>query len=201
MKTVYRVMALLLVTLVLIACVWEETPEKNLAGDPQTALNRKLAGRWRFYYVGLHGDSYEEIRLRWDEGLGKFIFYYGGTDWITGENHDFWGGTIEYVDNFTEDTGIIIIKYLPGMKQTWMDWNTGFARDPQPVGNYYGIYFINLNNEGTKVFFACTSDQAKNYGPTETVTLEEAVAKFTTGNMNQMLDLSVGDPQIKEEWY
>jgi hypothetical protein len=29
--------------------------------------------------------------------------------------------------------------------------------------------------------------------------MEEAIAKFTRGNMNQLLDLSVGDPQHKVE--
>jgi hypothetical protein len=56
-----------------------------------------------------------------------------------------------------------------------------------------------MNEEGTRVFLACTNDQNNNHGPTETDTLAEAIAKFTPGNMNQMLDLSVGDPQDKVE--
>jgi hypothetical protein len=70
-------------------------------------------------------------------------------------------------------------------------------REDNPIGNFYGIYFLNMNEEGTQVFLACTNDQNNNYGPTETETLEEAITKFTEGNMNQMLDLSVGDPQHK----
>lgn len=65
--------------------------------------------------------------------------------------------------------------------------------------NFYGIYFLNLNKEGTQVFLACTNDQSSNYGPTGTATMEEAIAKFTRGNMNQLLDLSFGDPQHKVE--
>jgi hypothetical protein len=54
-----------------------------------------------------------------------------------------------------------------------------------------------MNSAGTEVFLACTNDQNNGNGPTETKTLDEAIAKFTKGNMNQLLDLSVGDPQHK----
>ena len=48
-----------------------------------------------------------------------------------------------------------------------------------------------------RVFFAQTNDQATNYGPTETKTLEEAIEKFTEANINNLLNLSVGDPQTR----
>jgi hypothetical protein len=194
----------LVVFLVLAACPLEDDPLEGGAG-----LDERLYGVWRFEY----GSIVEEIRItrepRNPANLGALIA--GSNIWEAVGFRENFAGDIVYAETFTESAdvgagGIIIIEYWPGHEQTWVDWTKAVPPDyfplrkDNPVGkNFYGIYFLNMNAAGTQVFLAYTNDQSTNYGPTETETLEEAVAKFTQGNMNQLLDLSVGDPQHKVE--
>jgi hypothetical protein len=71
----------------------------------------------------------------------------------------------------------------------------------QPEGNFYGIYFSDLttiaNPWTAKIFY--TSDQNNNFGPTETKTLQEAIARFTLANKDDWLSSSAGDAQNKVE--
>jgi hypothetical protein len=170
--------------------------------ESSTGLDPRLYGVWEFRY----GRTVEEIQITREplnpgNYLGSLI--YGSDIWEAIGFQESFAGDIVYAENFSKETGIIIIEYWPGHKQGWVDWGKAIPpdyfplREDNPTGNFYGIYFINLNEEGTRVFLACTNDQKNNYGPTETETLEEAIAKFTMGNMNQLLDLSVGDPQDK----
>jgi hypothetical protein len=183
-----------------------------LTDDPLTGsigLNPKLYGVWRFQ-GGL--GAYEEIIINREphdlSSWGGFI--YGAATImdpdVPPEYKINFAGDIVYAKSFSDSAGILIIKYWRtpvDYKQIWVDWSVSIwpvkliLRDPQPAGDYYGVYFLNLNEAGTRVFLACTNDQSTNSGPTETLTLEEAIAKFTQGNMNQMLDLSVGDPQTR----
>jgi hypothetical protein len=181
------------------SCALESDP---LVGSP--GLDDRLYGLWRFEYNRI----VEEIRITREPlnpgSLGALR--YGANIWTDLGFQENFAGDIVYAENFSESGGIIIIEYWPEHEQVWVDWDKAWPpyyfppRADNPVGkNFYGIYFLNLNEEGTQVFLACTNDQSNNYGPTETATLEEAIAKFTRGNMNQMLDLSVGDPQHKVE--
>ncbi|MDR1318755.1 MAG: hypothetical protein LBJ90_03945 [Treponema sp.] len=179
------------------SCALENDPLEGGAG-----LDERLYGLWRFEY----GRIVEEIRItrepRNPANLGALS--YGANIWTDIGFKENFAGDIVYAESFSESAGIIIIEYWPEHEQVWVDWDKAFPpyyfppRADNPAGkNFYGIYFLNLNEEGTQVFLACTNDQSNNYGPTETATLAEAIAKFTTGNMNQLLDLSVGDPQHK----
>jgi hypothetical protein len=175
-----------------------ETPETPEASRP--ALDERLFGIWEWTL----GSIVERISIRPTEGstLGSLTY---ASNVYSAAVTDRFAGNIIYAENFSDTAGVIIIRYLSGKKQQWVDWdkadpeqNSFPLRQDHPVGkNFYGIYFLNLNGEGTQVFLACTNDQNNNYGPTETETLEQAKEKFTQGNMNQLLDLSVGDPQTK----
>jgi hypothetical protein len=176
-----------------------------LENDPlegRKGLDERLYGRWRFEY----GRIVEEFSItrepRNPANLGALSC--GANIWTDIGFQENFAGDIVYAENFSQSAGIIIIEYWPDHEQVWVDWDRAYPPDyfppraDNPVGkNFYGIYFIKLNEAGTQVFLACTNDQANHYGPTETATLEEAIAQFTQGNMNQLLDLSVGDPQHK----
>jgi hypothetical protein len=167
------------------ACPMEDDPDSG-AG---IGLDPRLAGVWRFEF----GGDYEQFVIQSGgntEGLG-YTFTSGGN--YSGADTESFSGTIVYAERFSSSAGVIIIQYLPGRKNSWPYW----GGDPVPPGDFYGIYYLNLNSAGTKVFLACTNDQNNNNGPTETADLDAAIAKFTQGNMNQLIDLSVGDPQYK----
>jgi hypothetical protein len=187
--------------LFLAACPLEDDPLEGGEG-----LDERLYGLWRFQY----GTIVEDIRVtREPQNPGNLgALSYGSNIWASIGFQESFAGDIVYAENFSDTGGILIVEYWPGHEQNWVDWTKARPpayfplRDDNPVGkNFYGIYFLNMNEEGTQVFLACTNDQSTNYGPTETETLEEAIAKFTQGNMNQLLDLSVGDPQHKVEDY
>jgi hypothetical protein len=182
----------LFVTFFFAACPMEDDPDTG-AG---IGLDPRLVGTWRLEY-GVGG--YEQFVIQSDGVLGGTddTLIYNNSDYPGTDDNEIFAGTIVYAERFSSSAGIIIIEYLSGHKQVWMDWNTDLPLDPQPSGNFYGIYYLNLNSAGTEVFLACTNDKDNNNGPTETVTLEEAIAKFTRGNLNQLLDLSVGEPQHK----
>jgi hypothetical protein len=140
--------------------------------------------------------DYEEFKIRSDgvPGGEDDVLSCGSTFSGPGGSYvESFAGTIVYAERFSSSAGIIIIKYLSGRKNSWPNW----GGDPEPPGDFYGIYYINLNAAGTEVFLACTNDQANNNGPTETDTLDAAIAKFTKGGMNQLIDLYVGDPHHK----
>jgi hypothetical protein len=192
----WRALGLAALSLLLAACPLADDPLEGSGG-----LDPRLYGVWRFDFSG----NYEEIQItrnpRNPANAGAFI-YGGNIHEYLGYRVNF-AGDIVYAENFSESAGVIIIEYWPEYKQVWINWDASewpydlVPRNPQPEGNFYGIYFLNMNEEGTQVFLACTNDQSNNYGPTETLTLEQAVTKFDQGNLNQMLDLSVGDPQHK----
>jgi hypothetical protein len=83
--------------------------------------------------------------------------------------------------------GVIIIKYWPGHENSM--WT--------PTGDYFGLYYMNLNDEGTQVAIFHTSNQANGYGPTETTSLEAAKERFTIENIKLWLSTGAGDPQVK----
>ncbi|MDR0731049.1 MAG: hypothetical protein LBF63_05215 [Treponema sp.] len=187
----------------------EPEPEPVTTSDPVTddepetiaaenTLDERLYGVWEWKM----NTMVEQFIIKPVEGSMGTLTY--GSNVYSATIKESFAGTIEYAENFSSGAGIIIIQYLPGHKQNWVDWtkadpSNGYfpLRADNPEGNYYGIYFLNMNDEGTRVFLALTNDQNNNYGPTETGTLAAAKAKFTQGNMNQLLDLSVGDPQDK----
>jgi hypothetical protein len=203
-KSRIKLLNLLFITcsLLLTSCPLENDPPEGSA-----SLDERLYGLWRFE----SGHIVEEIDItREPQNAGNLgALSYGANIWEAVGFKENFAGDIVYAETFKEEGntgtgGVIIIEYWPGHEQVWVDWGKAYPpyhfppRADSPKGkNFYGIYFLNLNPEGTEVFLACTNDQSNNYGSTETATLEEAIAKFTQANMNQMMALSVGDLQHK----
>jgi hypothetical protein len=195
-----RLLLCIAASLCFASCPLEDDPlEKKTGMDP------RLFGVWRFGF----GDAYEEFKIA-PPGNASILGTFESGGYSSGEPNSigFFKGDIVYAESFSASAGILIVKYWRtpiDYKQVWLDWTKSvwpsklIPLNPQPSGDYYGVYFIDMREDGRQVFLACTNDQNTNSGPTETDTLEEAMAKFTIGNMNQMLDLSVGDPQTKVE--
>jgi hypothetical protein len=190
---------LLAVFMLFAACPLEDLPPEQGA-----ALDERLYGVWRYEY----GSIMEEFRItrepRNAANAGALIT--GSKIWEEAGFRENFAGDIVYSENFSESSGIIIVEYWPGREQLWVDWGKAAPpyhfppREDSPVGkNFFGVYFYRMNEAGNEVFLALTSDQKNNNGPTETETLEEAIAKFSRENMGNLLNLSVGDPQHKVE--
>jgi hypothetical protein len=202
--------------LVFTGCPMEE-PEAG--GEREDWLDPRLVGAWRFTFEG----SYEQCVITTKprnteprEGhppLGTLVFGYkgwgGAFDPEAGDGyHDSFGGDIVYAAAFRtssgddKSAGILIIEYWPGLENKWPWWSEapeGWAEQGYryPNRNFYGIYYINLYADGHQVFLAQSNDQETNYGPTETATLEEAIAQFTEENLPNLLNLDVGDPHTR----
>ena len=102
-----------------------------------------------------------------------------------------WSGRIMYAANFNDNTGILIIQYDEDKKQQWTNWDT--LEDITPMNrDFYGIYFRNLTQNS--VVLSNTSDQANNWGPSETATLAQAKSRFTLDKMPDWIDLSFAAP-------
>jgi hypothetical protein len=173
---------------------------------PVVGLDPKLAGTWRFDFPP-SGD-YEQIVITKSGALGtiqKGSNITGYTNNGAGGYEETYAGNIVYAEQWSATAGVLIIKFDTGHEVKWWSINNNPQSPPatNPSGNkYYGVYYINLGNgsPGSTCFIADTNDQdlSNLNGPTETATLEDAKAKFTQGNMNQLLDLTVGDPQTKQ---
>jgi hypothetical protein len=179
----------------------KEDPAKEDPAVFRGSLDQRLPGLWRFSY---NGQAMEEIEITTDaqepENLGALT--YRGI-YHSADLQEVFAGDIVYAANFSDKTGILIIEYWPGHKQVWVDWSKSaypydmVPRSPQPQGNFYGVYFLRLNEEGTVVMLVCTNDQSSDYGPTEALTLEEALTRFSEENREQWMHTGVGDPQKK----
>jgi quinol monooxygenase YgiN len=171
------------------------TKTSNIVEVKVNPLDENLIGKWNY-------SEMEQITI-----TANNTYLYESIDWLNDDDDydftlvPFWGGKIVYTENFDAASGVIIIEYLEGQKQVWIDWNTSSPRDPQPEGNFYGIYFSDLTTTTSpwtaKVFN--TSDQNNGYGPTETVTLQEAINRFTKDSIDDWLASGVGDALSKVE--
>jgi hypothetical protein len=173
-------LCLLLGALMFSAC------DTNSGGDTPSII-----GEWKYNFTT--GSGYERYSIT-EGSLTKY------EDWGTGSGESAaFSGSIEYIDEFTSDAGVIIIKYTLGKEKQWMDWSD--IDNPTPVartGDYYGIYYRDLTNES--VTLADTSDMAHSSGsgPTETQSLEAAKAKFTKNNVTNLVNWSLVQPQIRQ---
>ena len=123
-------------------------------GPDYYQLDNDLIGTWKNQYGAGEDDfdSYTITIARVDYAMSTF----GG-----------YGGTIEYVSKFTNDSGIIIIKYD---NHEW---------DPSLITKYDGIYYKNsIKNVSVNITTATNDD----YSSPATDTLDEAIATFTMGN-------------------
>ena len=144
----------------------------NGGSDVIVGLDSRLIGTWE-----LSGEGWSE---RYE--ITETHFTYTG--------FETWGGSIAYAARFNNNTGVIIIQYDADKKQQWTNWTT--MEDITPAGNFYGIYFRNLTQNS--VVLSNTSDQADNWGPSETTTQQQAINRFTFDNMSNWIDLSFASP-------
>ena len=188
----------------------------GVSPDRRYTLDPKLLGEWKFVWANDESNGVERVTVtdakNKSGSFGTFEYDGGFGDGANGDDGDGGGdgsyaGDIMWVERFSDSAGILIVEFWPGREVSWMSLDDGGGWQPHPEGyRFYGVYYINYTGNGgpgSTCFFANTNDQDPNaqwgqYGPTETATLEQAKAQFTQGNMNQLLDLSVGDPQTKQ---
>jgi hypothetical protein len=184
-------LGLVAVALLLAGCPMEDDDTTGVPG-----LDDNLKGTWEF--SGPYG--YERYVITNTE-----LHYYSAPPGDATEFVENWSGKMVFAEGFTGESGIIIIEYIH--KQEWSAWKEDSSGtwvstplDPQPPGNFYGIYYNNLAGGavGDTVFLSNTSDQANNFGPTEAETLDSAKAKFTLGNMNKYIDVEMTSPVTKK---
>jgi hypothetical protein len=186
---------LVLGALVFMACPMEDDPE-----DGGPGLDSRLRGTWDFDDPGT-GYGGERYIIGNDNSL-SYNSLFGTGAVATPTEH--WAGKIVHAESYTNTAGVIIIEYTAEKKQVWYSYlppdYVKTLHDPQPSGNFYGIYYTSLKTRDDgklEVKFANTSDQANDYGPTEAETLEDAIKKFTIENMNQLMNIDSGEPVHK----
>ena len=153
------VLVILCIAILIIGCQTDD----DASFVDNYKLNQSLIGTWLSEYADGYIITANDIA--YDFG-GGFIGY---------------AGTIEYVSNFSNTAGVIIIKYKAGQEQTYPiydeDWNiTGYNERP---GDYVGIYYENCK-PGVSVEMG-TAINMVNYTGAEKKTLDEAKAAFTRG--------------------
>lgn len=125
-------------------------------------LNSKLIGTWEDTQ---NSDSYTITENHLTYQYGSTINY---------------AGTIEYVSNFTDTAGVIIIKYDADHKPTYYDSNDNYGKPEHIVplkGEYVGVYFKELDlGVSVKIGGAYVA------GGAEEATLENAKKAFTLDN-------------------
>jgi hypothetical protein len=136
-----------------------KTEEDGFKDDHK--LNSKIIGKWTSSY-----DDYYDIssdKLVYDDGWG------GG-----------YAGTVEYVSNFSETAGVIIIKYEADHEPVYYDDYDNYG-DPAHIvalkGNFIGIYYKDFK-PGVSVSIAVAYVD----GGAEEKTLDDAKKAFTMGN-------------------
>jgi hypothetical protein len=205
--------AIVSAALLLAGCPMEAPPA---IGARKDWMDPRLFGVWRFTYSGSYEECVvsEQARFSAEENGGRQPYgslVFGSDGWGNVFNPGvdgysiFFGGDIVYAASFgtnqenKESAGVLILKLWPDYPVSWRWWSEmpdGWAEQGcrYPDRDYYGVYYLNFKGHGNQVFLAQSNEQATNYGPTETQTLEEAVAKFTEANINNLLNLDVGDP-------
>ena len=91
-------------------------------------------------------------------------------------------GEISFVSNYSPNSGVIIIRY------------TEFPPFGDSTKPYTAFYYRNLGNNTVQL--ANVINQG-DFSSADTATLEEAIAKFTRGQMGNFVDWSVVNPQIR----
>jgi hypothetical protein len=174
----------------------EDNPDGGLG------LDSKLEGTWEFDDAGYGGERYVIDGTSLTHGSLSGA----GADAVFTKTY---AGTIVHAESYTNSAGVIIIEYATDAKQKWYTWTQDDGGNwvqtplnPQPTGNFYGIYYHSLKTRDDgklEVKFANTNDQAKNNGPTEAETREAAIEKFTVENMNKFINIDMGEPVHKVE--
>ena len=114
-------------------------------------------------------------------------------------------GTIHEVTFFTSNSGVIIIEYDEDAKPEYyeIDWNPPYdviSGPHDPIGNFLGVYFINLKADTVKLANATDTTFADLYYRCEAETLEAAKVKFTADNIDDFIfDWSYVSTQVKQK--
>ena len=139
----------------------------------QGALPELLRGEWVFIQPG--SDTQAE-RYKIDEDT----IQYGYSE---GESDTDYKGTIVFVSNYSDTSGVIIIKYFDTDRPAYPKYNGNF---------FFGIYYRNLKKDTVQLANAINlADKSA----ADTATLEEAVEKFTRSKMGSFVDWGVVQPQ------
>ena len=126
---------------------------------------------------------------KWVSGVGDWfgITRSSGTETIEyDDDYDGSGnyeGIVRYVSNYDSKTGVIIIEY------------TTPSLFSDPAKNYHAIYYLNLTSGIVEL--SNTWDPSASDWNADTVTLDEAVNKFTKKNMGNYMDLDMSTPYTK----
>ncbi|GHV03172.1 hypothetical protein FACS189485_05610 [Spirochaetia bacterium] len=103
--------------------------------------------------------------------------------------------SIEYIYNFSETAGVIIVEYTT--KPTYYDYDASWnpINPHEPEGSFIGIYFRNLTAATVKLGSAYEAD----FSEVEVATLAEAKEKFKPANISLYGgELSMTSPQTRQ---
>ena len=144
------------------------TDSEDDTNQPGTMPNA-LIGKW----VAGFGDSYE-------------IASAGGAQTLKYDDGGFgigYQGSIEFVSNYDSKSGVIIIKYTDNANKS----------KPNP---FHAIYYLNLASATAEI--NSTWDATSEDYDADTATLNEAINKFTRGNMGNYIDLAWSTTYTKQ---
>jgi len=161
-KIIFAVLVLVFLIAFMGGCSTDPEDNTNHSGT----LPDTLIGTWVTLY-----DSFEIERTDGEETLEYDDGGYFG-----------YKGTIMYVSNFDNKSGVIIIKYTD-------DANID---KPNP---FHAVYYLNLISE-TSVEFNNTFGPG--YSDADTATLNEAINKFTRGEMGNYMDFALSTEYTKQ---
>ncbi|MDR2305464.1 MAG: fibronectin type III domain-containing protein [Treponema sp.] len=148
-----------------------EAPDPGPDPDPGSQETLDLDSRLTGTWRSDYNDGYviSDATLSYNDGSG-----YGFN----------FTGDIRYSKKFDSVSGVIIVEYTVP---------PAYAVLP---GAFFGIYYWGLTP--AQVYLANTSELDNNYAPSETATLEAAIAKFTQANKPKFVMESVVKPQKKQ---
>jgi hypothetical protein len=133
-----------------------------------------------------------------DYGSEKYII---DTNAKTLEYEGNFKGKIHETTYFTSSSGVIIIEYdVDGKPEYWDYSNFPEVEGPYPpLGDFLGIYFINLSATSVQLANASDATYTDSYYRCEAASLNEAKTKFTADNVDLFIfDWSYVQPQVKQ---
>jgi hypothetical protein len=160
-------------------------PADGQTGGP---LDPRLIGVWK-WDNGVYHDGYA---LHEDGDLTTFS-YDDGFNGLYGFSYT---GVIRYVDSFSPAAGVIIIEYAPGGWPRYIEiLKDGRLAIPGP---FFGVYYSGLTDTSVVMANSTSLDSTPLYAPPETLTLAEAIAKFTEADKARFVASGVAQIQEKQ---
>ena len=158
----FAALVFVFLTAFLAGCSTDPEDDTNHPGK----LPDSLVGTWTTIY-----DSFEINRT---EGKETLIYDDGG--------YFGYEGTIMFVSNYDDRSGVIIIKYSD-------DENKDKANP------FHAVYYLNLKN-GVSV--ELNNSFGPGYSDADTATLDEAINKFTRGQMGNYMNFAMSTEYAKQ---